>query len=716
MLKRRRFCLNIYFKFLFLLLAITINWLANTNITALYASQSLYKTDNTESDFHENYSLLNQIGKGTYSTVFLSKNSRGELVAVKKYAISDESLIALLKKNEISVSAFIEQLAQKELRIGQLTDHPNIVKIREVFFENCTAYVVMDYVQGQTFNFFEKYSSETRVTFMRQFLSAIEHLLLRNIIVDDLWSENILISCNNTHLTLVDVGGSEITNNGAGMPVGHYLEMIEHMLQSLGGESAKVLDNCQHFLPPSLREEIISPAHVRILISWIEALQEELFIPLNLNNTFSENSADEVLTVHTQLQSQYPNHVSFNTAQHSKFLAYSLIAANVLKKFSPGKYSDSYLQNIHILRYPCEHFPKSIEDLFQLLPMRDDYDTASSLVGDILISVSPSLKEKESEESAWGIFKDNERKGNVADYIFKFLESEKVSPSHFRDQIKAVVKEAPKSNKGLIYNFFIPKDAPLYKAIYLSQPYGIPVGDACSQTNLLNFYEKYRQGLVEEENPQLRFLPSALIPENNFDLTKVKSYRFTTIPSEQLKVYTKKIEKIVNEIFKNHLEEMLQLAALASNVDIQLNLGEKQKGYQELCYRHLCRRDIQLALYYWHKIDDQNPHKFSYLPGIIIGLLNKDQLIQAEDYFQHYESRLLHKEQVVARFAITYIERDDQARLDAMIKKLFDLNIKKIVLSLAGSRYPAYDQEDIPEDLENLMSDDELIDLGRPLS
>jgi serine/threonine protein kinase len=708
--------LNIYFKFSFLLLTIIINWLANMNVTALHASQSLYKVNNTESDFQKNYILLNQIGKGTHSTVFLSKNSCGELVAVKKYAISDESVIALLKKTGINVATFIEQLAQKELHIGQLTDHPNIVKIREVFFENCTAYVVMDYVEGQTFNCFEKYPSDTRVTFMRQFLSAIEHFLLRNIIIDDLWSENILISSNGTHLTLVNLGGNEIIGNGAEMPVGHYLEMIENMLVSLGSESAKALDNCKHFLPTTLREETISPAHVRVLIYWIEALQQELFTPLNLNNTLSEDSADNVLTVHTQLQSQHPNHISFNTAQHSRFLAYSLIAANVLKKFSPGKYSDAYLQNTHILRYPCEHLPKSLEDLFQLLPMRDDYDTASSLVGDALISVSPSLKEKESEESAWGIFENNERKGSVADYTCKFFESERVSPIHFRSQIKAIVKEAPKSNEGLIYNFFIPKDAPLYKAIYLSQPYGIPIGNPLSQNNLLNFYEQYGQGLVEEENSQLRFLPSALIPENGFDLKKVKSYRFTTIPSEQLDAYTQKIEKVVSEIFKNHLEEMLQLAALASDVEMQPNLSEQQKGYQELCYRHLCRRDIKLALYYWYKIDDENLHKFSYLPGIINCLLNKNQLIEAHYYFEQHESKLIHKEQLIARFALAYIERDNRAMLDSMLKKLSDSNIKKFILVVAGSRYPEYAQENIPENLESLMSDDELINLAQPLN
>lgn len=679
----------------------------------MHASQLLYKTNHNESSFHETYTLLNKIGKGSHSTVFLSKNSQGELVAVKKYTITDKKIINLSKQKKISARAYIKQLAQKELEIGQLTDHPNIVKIREVFFEDSSTYIVMDYVEAKTFDCLKRHPSETRKALMQQFLSVMEHLLLRNIIIDDLRLENILISPNGNHLTLVGLGKNKMISSNLKthkMSVGHYLKMIKNMLIILGGKSAKGLDHCKHFFLKTLKKKAISPIHVRKLVCWIEILQKKLSNPHNLTNTFCENSPQEVLAAHIQLQSQYPDHISFNTAQHSKFLAYSLVAANVLKKFSPGKYSDSYLQNTHILRYPCDHLPKSLKDLFRLLPMRDDYDTASSLVGDTLISASPSLKENESEESAWAIFENNERKGDVASYICKFLEFEKISPVHFRSRIKSIVKNAPKSSEGLIYNFFIPKNAPLHKAIYLSQPYGIPIGDPLSKNNLLNFYERYEQNLVEGNNSQLRFLPSALNYENNFDLKKIKSYRFTTIPLEELNAYTKEIEKIIDEIFNDHLKEMLQLAALASEAESQTNLSKKQKGYQELCYRHLCRRDVQLTLYYWHKIDDENPDKFRYLPGIIICLLNKHQLIQADHYFQKYESQLIYKEQLIARFALIYIERDNRFMLDSMLEKLSDSNIKKFILHLAGSRYPEYPQENVPEDL-NLMSDDELIDL-----
>ena len=50
--------------------------------------------------------------------------------------------------------------------------------------------------------------------------------------------------------------------------------------------------------------------------------------------------------------------------------------------------------------------------------------------------------------------------------------------------------------------------------------------------------------------------------------------------------------------------------------------------------------------------------------------------------------------------------------LDFMLKKLSESDIKQFILVLAGSRYPEYAQENLPEELEDLMSDDALIDLA----
>lgn len=279
-------------KHLFILLNIHTNGIVALDIINPPTPQLLYNT-NEESSFHEKYTILNELGKGTHSTVFLCKNDQGELVAVKKYAISDQQIIELLEKNGSSVDAYITQLAQKELEIGQLVDHPNIVKVKEVIFENSTAYVIMDYVEGKPLDYSESYSVETRIVFMQQLLSAIEHLLLRNIIIDDLWSGNILIS-DDSYLTLIDLGGNEIINRDAEMPVEHYLKMIESVIKSIGGDVAEeALRNYRQFFSAALREEIISPAHIGAFVYWIEALQRELSTtPVNLNNTFYGESSE----------------------------------------------------------------------------------------------------------------------------------------------------------------------------------------------------------------------------------------------------------------------------------------------------------------------------------------------------------------------------------------------------------------------------------------
>ncbi len=246
---------------------------AFTHVTA-DSNCSFYKNEET-SHFQEKYSFMSKIGEGTHSTVFLSKNDLGELVAVKKYSIDDQKLIELFEQNGVSVSNYLHQLAEKELRIGQLTDHPNIVKIKEAWFESSAAYVVMEYVKGKTFNYFENYPLETRLIFMQQFLSALEHLLSRNIMVDDLWSGNILISEENG-LTLIDLGGYEMIDDETHMPVGHYLDMIENMLRQIGGEASKVVDSCEDLLPVTLKDEVLSTAHIDVLIAWIVAMQTQL--------------------------------------------------------------------------------------------------------------------------------------------------------------------------------------------------------------------------------------------------------------------------------------------------------------------------------------------------------------------------------------------------------------------------------------------------------
>lgn len=634
----------------------------------------------TQLSFHEKYQIVKEIGKGTSGKVFLCKSRHGEIYAAKQYIVNFKEH---LEQHGISVKDFIKNLAGKELEIGQLTDHPNIVKIHEVIFEDDTAFVIMDYIEGKPLDRYGSYTHEMRLLFMRQFLSAVEHLLLRNIIPDDLWRENILIS--KERLVLIDLSGYDYINDTSYKSLNHYISEIEDALYVIGQEVAQnATSNCTHLISVDLRDESISSSHVGKLVHWIEALQKELSTPIRMDNTIHADTSDEILTTYNQLQKQYPNHVSFCTAQHSQFSAYSLIAAHVLKKFSPGKLPESYIQNTHLLRYPIKGLPKTLQELFQKYPVREDYDTAYSMVGNALISASPSLNETEQDESAWAIFNDNDRKSDIGDYINAFFEAEQISPSHYRNRIKSLVKSAPKSSCGLLYNFFIPKDAPLHKALYLSEAYGIPVGDPLSNNKILDFFIQYSLGLAAQDNHQVRFLPSALISENDFDLDQIKSYRFTTISKKEFEDYAKNVECTVSEIYEDHLEEVLQLSRLAAKVNMLADPIKKQESHLELCKRHLSRCDHQLALYFWSKLD--GTEKMSQLTDIIICLLKNNQFSTAHSYFQKYEDLIGEHEQLIAFFAIIYLEQCNFPMLELMLTKLSDPSLKQMLLTLIESR------------------------------
>merc|ERR1712224_1052462 len=73
-------------------------------------------------DIKYKYDRVKQLGKGGYSVVNLMKHiSDGEMVAVKT-----------LKKREFNVSAMDKKLG-RELRVLLDADHPNLVKLHELY-------------------------------------------------------------------------------------------------------------------------------------------------------------------------------------------------------------------------------------------------------------------------------------------------------------------------------------------------------------------------------------------------------------------------------------------------------------------------------------------------------------------------------------------------------------------------------------------------------
>jgi serine/threonine-protein kinase ULK2 len=138
-----------------------------------------------------------KIGKGAFSVIYKGTHkTTGKVYAIKE--ISYENLSKI--KNTI----------KREFTVMKKLDHPNIIKLHEVFFdsENKNVYLVLDYYEkGDLFNFLkgkplkEKYAKK----YMRQLASGLRYLHENSIIHRDLKLKNILVT-NSNDIVISDFG------------------------------------------------------------------------------------------------------------------------------------------------------------------------------------------------------------------------------------------------------------------------------------------------------------------------------------------------------------------------------------------------------------------------------------------------------------------------------------------------------------------------------
>jgi calcium-dependent protein kinase len=164
-----------------------------------------FETEHT-SKFDEKYELVQKVGEGNFGEVFCAKGKESE----------DERAVKVLAKSLINEEEIL--IIQNEIKILRSVDHPNILKLYEVFEDDETYQIVTDMMRGGSLaDELEEKGTEERfgtltekdaAILMRQLLSCINYCHHNKIVHRDVKTENMMLQVDKAldHMKVIDFG------------------------------------------------------------------------------------------------------------------------------------------------------------------------------------------------------------------------------------------------------------------------------------------------------------------------------------------------------------------------------------------------------------------------------------------------------------------------------------------------------------------------------
>jgi len=155
------------------------------------------------------YEIKDKLGNGKFGLVKLGKHKEtGRLVAIK-----------IMKKQEMKDDDL--EMARTEIEIMKISQHPNIIRLYDVFENMEYIYIIMEYCAGgDLFGYIEKRGFALKEEFakiiIRKVCSAMYYLHSYGIVHRDLKPENIMMTddTDNADIKLLDFGLSKIVSPG----------------------------------------------------------------------------------------------------------------------------------------------------------------------------------------------------------------------------------------------------------------------------------------------------------------------------------------------------------------------------------------------------------------------------------------------------------------------------------------------------------------------
>ncbi len=170
--------------------------------------------------FHGQYKIGKILGKpGGFGIAYLALDiNLNTLVAIKEYfprqlVGRDTNRVSIYPHSQEDQETFNTSLVEfvREARTVALLNHPNIVRVRSFFEENSTAYIVMDYLEGQTLDEYltkiQRIREPEAIQMLNPIFDALAYIHQRNFLHRDVKPQNIFITNQGTPM-LLDFGAS----------------------------------------------------------------------------------------------------------------------------------------------------------------------------------------------------------------------------------------------------------------------------------------------------------------------------------------------------------------------------------------------------------------------------------------------------------------------------------------------------------------------------
>ena len=163
------------------------------------------------------YTIIGFLNSGGFGITYLAKDSLDRTVVIKEcfpnaLCRRSTSLVrARSRKHQVDFRSFVDSFVDEAKSLARLV-HPNIVGVHQVFEDNDTAYMAIDYIDGRDLHDIldstdQAFTPDQVVTMLKRMLSAVEFIHQVGILHRDISPDNILVDRSGNPI-LIDFGAA----------------------------------------------------------------------------------------------------------------------------------------------------------------------------------------------------------------------------------------------------------------------------------------------------------------------------------------------------------------------------------------------------------------------------------------------------------------------------------------------------------------------------